>query len=291
MNNTLTTPRGHLPLSAHALTSAPALRGSRPLIVTGRRQMHMEGSRQQLSIAGGRPQMAINNNTRQLSLGSGNIKPRGGEETKAKEVNSAVTDQVVKSLNSDAFKKHLDTILDAVRRAKKIEEITGAQKQQQLLRKPPWTLRETTENGTKEQIMNSQKPSLTNEQTVPLEKSFKACAFFLKGRCRYGADCKFVHANEFETGPPQVPVCKFFLQDNCKFKSGCMFSHEKFEGRPRLPRFAMIPQALPSLLGKRVKPPPSTPKPPTKKARRLYGTEFCGADKKKVDLTELFNAE
>jgi len=274
-----------------APTSTPALRGSRPLIVTGnRRQISIERERQKMSLAGSRPQMPINNNTRQMSMGPGNNRPGGGEETKATEVNSAVTDQVVKSLNSDAFKKHLDTILDAVRRAKKIEEITGAQRQQQL-RKPPWTLRDTTRGGSKESSLNSQRPSLPTEQTVPLEKSFKACAFFLKGRCRYGADCKFVHANEFETGPPQVPVCKFFLQDNCKFKSGCMFSHEKFEGRPRLPRFAMMPQALPSLLGKRVKPPPSTPKPPPKKARRLYGTEFCGADKKQVDLTELFNSE
>ena len=40
------------------------------------------------------------------------------------------------------------------------------------------------------------------------ERTKKACKYFLRGRCRYGKNCK--------TGPHRIEICKYFQEKICK---------------------------------------------------------------------------
>jgi len=50
------------------------------------------------------------------------------------------------------------------------------------------------------------------------------CAFYLAGKCTYGAECKFSHSTA-SGDTSRIPQCKFWLQGTCRHGSRCMFSH------------------------------------------------------------------
>jgi hypothetical protein len=49
------------------------------------------------------------------------------------------------------------------------------------------------------------------------------CKFFLKGKCKYGDECRFIHNNPVEEKTSSA--CKFFVRGNCKYGYGCRFIH------------------------------------------------------------------
>ncbi|XP_065842102.1 uncharacterized protein [Oscarella lobularis] len=52
-------------------------------------------------------------------------------------------------------------------------------------------------------------------------KTWKPCKFFLKGNCRYGRDCKFLH----DDAKPHK-TCNFFLKGTCRNGPDCKFLHD-----------------------------------------------------------------
>ena len=76
----------------------------------------------------------------------------------------------------------------------------------------------------------------TSKETLKLQTSKKACFNFLKGTCKNGIKCKYMHSNpeakeegkeETETISPEKKVCSNFLKRRCRYGKNCKFLHER----------------------------------------------------------------
>lgn len=64
-------------------------------------------------------------------------------------------------------------------------------------------------------------PQKLSTSLYDARKPWKPCKFFLKGHCRYGRDCKFLHG---DAKPHKT--CNYFLKGTCRNGPDCKFLHD-----------------------------------------------------------------